>query len=748
MGRLIFEPQIPFALWIPLALASAGMIAAYALASRGRIAGRRRRAVLALMAVGAAVPLIVLLNPTWQDCVPPLPGKPLVTVLVDRSASMAVADAEPNGSRYAAANQFAAEAAKTLGSRFDVETCVFSERPQRISAEALAGQTPDGAATDLAAAIDDALAGERPQGQAVLLLTDGAHNQGAAVRVLESAARAKAMASPVFVKSFGGTAGVRDLDVSVPMPEELAFIGRKTPLAATLCSRGGLAGKAAVSLVLDGKPLERRDVELRPNGEVEATFEAVQEKPGLYRYEIRAEPMTGEATTVNNAATVLLRVTDRPVRVLLLEGKPYWDAKFLVRTLAADPSIELTSLVRMAEGRLWQRKIRREMAAEEKPAARDEWSVAKDAAKILAEPGALDAYQIVVLGRNAEVFLNRAAVAALRKWLTERDGSLVCYRGAPSSQIGESLGELLPIQWTPGREARFRTRWTQAGQSLRWLAADESAIESLPSMARVAAGQRASPLAVVLAAADGSEKEEPVITYQPVGGTGRTVVVEGAGMWRWAFLPPQHQERGDAYAHLWRSLIRWLVANVGLLPSEDYAIRADKVTFSASEPAAVTLLVRPERLGDGIPKVELTGKSLESPRIIAPTPLGEAPGQLRASFGRLPEGHYRVQLVVEKPAKDKMAAPAAAFDVRGNLKERLEVQARPDLLRAIAEQSGGEVLETADPGRFAERFERHLAQTRPDRIARSPAWDRAWVLAAALAIWGACWIIRRRSGLV
>jgi len=43
---------------------------------------------------------------------------------------------------------------------------------------------------------------------------------------------------------------------------------------------------------------------------------------------------------------------DQPVRVLLLEGKPYWDTKFLVRHLVADPSVALTSVVQLAEGRL------------------------------------------------------------------------------------------------------------------------------------------------------------------------------------------------------------------------------------------------------------------------------------------------------------------------------------------------------------------------------------------------------------
>ena len=65
-------------------------------------------------------------------------------------------------------------------------------------------------------------------------------------------------------------------------------------------------------------------------------FRVSQDKPGVYRYEVRAGPLPGEVSRSNNTAPLLLRVVDKPIRVLLLEGKPYWDAKFLMRTLIAD----------------------------------------------------------------------------------------------------------------------------------------------------------------------------------------------------------------------------------------------------------------------------------------------------------------------------------------------------------------------------------------------------------------------------
>jgi hypothetical protein len=89
-----------------------------------------------------------------------------------------------------------------------------------------------------------------------------------------------------------------------------------------------------------------------------------------------------------------------------------------------------------------------------------------------------------------------------------------------------------------------------------------------------------------------------------------------------------------------------------------------------------------------------------------------------------------------------------AFDLRGNLTERLDVSAQPNVMKWIAESTGGAVLESADPRLLARQFDEHLGRTRPERTAQTMAWDRWWVLIAAFAIWSAAWGLRRRSGLV
>jgi hypothetical protein len=133
-------------------------------------------------------------------------------------------------------------------------------------------------------------------------------------------------------------------------------------------------------------------------------------------------------------------------------------------------------------------------------------------------------------------------------------------------------------------------------------------LAALPTLASAAQVDRSKPLAVVLAhsvAPDGGA-ESPAVVYQPYG-TGRVVVIEGAGMWRWAFLAPQYQQQDEVYGGLWHSLLRWVTSGSGLLPGQKVSLRADKVSFATEEPASATLLLREEAGTGRPPQVELVG---------------------------------------------------------------------------------------------------------------------------------------------
>jgi hypothetical protein len=450
---------------------------------------------------------------------------------------------------------------------------------------------------------------------------------------------------------------------------------------------------------------------------------------------------------------------NEPIHILLLEGKPYWDSKFLMRTLAADPVIALDSVVRMAENRYLWRSLGNVADAKhaESPATapianegrQERWKVIGSAADVLADVNAIKPYQIVVLGRDTEVFLTETAITNIRQWISRQGGSLVCYRGSPAVQMGQKLAQVLPVQWSEASESRFHVQLTEEGQSLRWLGDLDDGLTGqvlgqLPSLATVSRVDKPRPLATILATASsaGAGERWPVVTCQSYG-SGRVVVIEGAGMWRWAFLPPQHQDYGQVYGALWQSVMRWLVSGQGLRPGQDQDLRCDKVIFEASESASATLLLSAEAANAGLPSVELRVAGEENAiGAFAPAVAGDDPGVFRIIFGKLPPGQYEARALGEGRSE-----ACTRFDVRAPVREQLELAARPDLMARIAEDSGGAVLRTGSGREVADLFETFQKHTQPERVRRVPAWDRWYVLLSVLGMWAVCWGVRRAGGL-
>jgi hypothetical protein len=753
MATLSFEPLIALALWLPLALTAAALLGWYAWRRPAAVTARRWAGILALMALGLILVLGILLNPTWVEPVAPPAGKPLLTVLVDESASMATPDAVGGQTRYHAAARLAQALSETAAERFEVRVRAFAGAVTAADAAGLAARQPRGAVTDLAAALTGSLAEERPQGQALVLLSDGIHNAGGGpAGVLDAARTARALACPVFPRTFGGDHAVKDLAVELRSPQELAYVGQQVAVAVRLHQRGLAGARATLALRRGGQEVERRQVPLPAAATAEVAFQVQRDKTGLYRYEVHAQPLPGEVSLVNNTAPLLLRVVDRPIRVLLLEGKPYWDNKFLMRTLSADPSVELDALVRMSATRVYHRTLSRASGAGPVPAedggpVRESWKVLSGPEALLAKDDGLRAYQVIVLGRDAELFLTDAVLAQLRAWLLRDGGCLVCYRGQPVAQVGQRLAQLLPVRWAPTRESRFRPSLTDRGRDLRWFPAtgpdpEAEAFGGLPTLATAARPEQPRPLAVVLATAGPTSPgaDSPVVTYQPYG-TGRVVTIEGSGMWRWAFLPPQQKSQDDVYRGLWHSLLRWLASSATLLPGQTMALRSDKVSFGMGEPATATLLLREDRAGGQVPAVELLGSGLDRPRTVTSVPLGDEPGAYRVVFGPLPEGQYEARVAGSGTAD-------AAFDVRSFSDEQLDLKARPDLMARIARESGGAVPESDSPGDLLARVQHHLEQARPAQVRRLSAWDRWWVLLGVFGVWAAAWAVRRSGGLV
>jgi hypothetical protein len=297
---------------------------------------------------------------------------------------------------------------------------------------------------------------------------------------------------------------------------------------------------------------------------------------------------------------------------------------------------------------------------------------------------------------------------------------------------------------------------TQQGRALNWLltgAPADDPLARLPSLAADNTVQSSKPLAVVLATstlADGTEV--PAVVYHPYG-TGRVMTIEGGGMWRWAFLPPQFQDQEKIYAGLWQSMMRWLTSDANLKPGQMCSLRAERIRFGTDEPATATLLVRDEKGGGRVPLVELQAINRAAGNAddvaaasYTPTPIGAEAGVFRVNFGTLPQGRYQAKVTGAQPDDP---SSRIIFDVRQYDQEELDLQARPDLMARIASESGGGVLSSSNPADdLRSQFKNEIARTHPPQIQFTSAWDRWWLLLGALGLWTTSWAVRRSGGLI
>ena len=750
MHELDFQPLIPSSLWLVLAIASAGTIGWYTLRRPVGVGRGRWLAMIALMSATVAVVLLLLLNPTYNHSIEPPGGKPVLTVLVDGSGSMATPDATAGITRFMAAYRVGSDIAHSLSDEFDVHAFEFDRSVKAIDTADLSTATPAGPSTDLEAAIKSATEREHAQGQAVVLLSDGIDNAGSVSRVLTAAQVAKSMSCPIYTETFGGDVQTNDLAIALHSSQDLAIIGQKLPLTATVTHHGVTSGRTVVTLLQEGKEVDHRDVLLDPTGPSDVHFMISQDKVGVYPYELRVQPMQGQTSLLETTASYVLRVVDQPVRVLVLEGKPYWDSKFFIRTLAADPAVAIDAITQVSDGRLMWRMISHSRDHARNNDVAETWKIIPDAKSVLSSVDRLAGYQIVVLGRDVGPFLGDEAIDNLRTWIAQQGGALVCYRGSPMDQRDPRLEKLLPVDWSSVEPSRSRMTLTDQGRTLNWVQGDSTGDDPLPRLPSLAGQQSVAvskPLAVVLATstlADG--KQTPAIVYHQYG-TGWVLTIEGSGMWRWAFLPPAYQDQEKVYSSLWQSMMRWLTSGGNLTPGQLFSLRTDQARFATDQLATATLLVREEKQKAIVPPIDLVMDG-PSPRkfTFSPSPIGAEPGVYRVNFGTLAEGKYQATI---RGAKDDDPSSKIAFEVRQYNQEDINLQARPDLMARIAMDSGGGVLSGAKPLiDLTSQFRANLSRAHPLQIEHTSAWDRWWVLLAALGLWSVTWAVRRSGGLV
>ena len=764
-------------LWPALALFGIGLLFLWYSYFRTPLAPRLRVLSFGLKALGLGLLLMCLLEPMWTST-RPREGANFFALMADNSMGLQIRDAGETRSRGEALREFLTsdqtEWQARLEQTFLVRRYVFDSRLQ--SSRNFGELSLDGHSSAIISSLRTLA--ERFQGQPLagaFLFTDGN-----ATDLPESGLDLPAL-PPIYPVLLGEDTSMQDVSVGKISVTQTAFEDAPVTVSATASAKN-LTGETVVArLKTEGRLVTEQTQQVKK--ESEELFFRFQVKPeqfGISFYElellVRNQVVAkAEATHHNNTRTITVDRGKGPYRILYVSGRPNWEYKFLNRSVAEDPQIELVGLIRIAKrepkftfrGRAGEssnplfrgfKKVDEETERYDQPVlirlnTKDEFELKGGFPKVAED---LYGYHAVVVDDLEAGFFTPDQMMLLQRFVSDRGGGFLMLGGADSLQDGNytrtPIGDMLPVYLDrvpeltrPIDQVKLdltREGWLQPWVRLRSTEDQErSRLENMAAMQVLNQLREAKPGASVLATVSSRSGETfPALAVQRFG-QGRTAVLTMGDFW----VSGMHDEQAqEDLAKAWRQMIRWLVADVPTQLALDakprvtdpdggvsLVLQARDKSFEPLENASVQIVIKPP--GEAGP---ITMEAEPSER--------EA-GTYTATFIPRETGAYTAIASVIDSEGIAVGEAQAGWASEPLAREFESLNPNRALLEEIARKTGGEVI-TLDrvPG---------MADSLPTKKApivetySFPLWHRGSVFLLAIGCFAAEWGLRRWKGL-
>ena len=657
-----------------------------------------------------------------------------------------------------------------LQENYDVRIYKFASAPSDVSAADLenAPQTPastqpasqpaERQQTDLAASMEKVMT-DIPVSQlaGVILLSDGRHN--AAKRPEELAGKLGLQGVPVCSVVMGGEKAPCDAAVmSVDSPDTV-YAKDKIYVSADV-KLDGLAGKSVRMTLFDGeKQVDTRTVIVPEKEDRFRTKVQLSDEPkdvGAHNYKLVVDSFEGEVFANNNEYPFTVSVTEDKTKLLVVEGRPRWEFRYLKNLFAdRDLSVKLQYVLLQPDqiaGRTERPKV---PASATRPAIEVEaTSLPGDAREPMKDEDVVKEwmkFDVVILGDVDPNALRPVDAEALRKFVVDRGGTLIVIAGAwhmPHNYVDSNLANLLPVTFKPlvrslapegkaapvpaAPEMSFRIALTAEGREsviMRQAVDRDENLRIWNSMSEIYWRypiEEAKPGASVLAYA---LPPSPPKFMEPSSAPGEAsddelaqrrreferknalIITQNVPMGQVMFLSFDRTWRmryreGDTYHHkFWGQVLRW--ATAGKLPAGTDFVKLG--TDRARYPAHANITVRAKVVKQDFSPVvseQMAVKVSSGQQLVLRRKLRYlpgSPGMYSSEIGELPTGTYRVEL--DSPD----ASAVLAADKTANVQkvwtefsvdpytpaEQVQLDADRGLPSRLASLTGGVVVEPA-----------------------------------------------------
>jgi hypothetical protein len=677
---------------------------------------------------GIALVLLLLLQPSRQEFLPPPTKERVALLALDTSLSMKQTDVD-RAARFDAAKNVLLESDAVTDDGFPGDPHIrlfeFSTDALPVPGSIL-NLAPHGTSTRLHRSVTTMLnapaAGEAIS--AMVLLTDG--HDFELINPVKTGAAARARNSPIYAVVIGQQGRVRDVSARITSFQPYCYVKQKASVSAALRLIGCEYESINVQLLRQGQVAQTKRVSAEEFQELPVEFEVVEPEVGQFEYEVRVLPIEDEVDAGNNSAITYLNVIDQQIRVLVIEGDPYWDTTFLQRSLMRNDKFNVDALIRYGEGRI--RAIRKspDQGDLQPPQTLDQFS----------------SYDLIVLGRAVDEVIGAEREMLLAQYVRDRGGTVVFARGRAFTDT-DAAGELEPVLWEESGQERVRIDPTAEGRSLsafRSLQDGDGGLDGLPELLDHRAAADTKPLTSTLAVGTSRDAgaPAPAIVHRRYG-SGQVVSIGVAGLWRWG-LNAKVEGVNTPFDRFWDQMILWLLAGRDFIPNRQFSFRPNSANILLGEKVYFRVTMRqPDPAVKSVPLTLFYGEQEIGRTTMGASDTGA--GRLTGEF--LPERTGRYRAVAKFPDGTTQESRFIVFTE--NLEET-EVATDVVGLRRLCESSGGRVIEPGDLSRLLKELTSEPAEVTP-KTRLKPAWNTPWVFYLAGLLFGADWVLRRRWGL-
>jgi len=570
----------------------------------------------------------------------------------------------------------------------------------------------------------------------IVLLSDGGQNMGEDPAL--SARRAAEIQAPIYSVGFGDPTPPRDVAVTSLLADEVVRKGDEVVVSVSLRNRGFGGSTVPVTLRMGDRVLARQNVTLAKDGQKqELNLSFTPDVAGAKTLTVSIPGQTGEITLSNNEKAWPIRIVDKKLRILYVEGYPRWEYRYLKNAILRDKTTLFSCILVEAD-----------------PSLGGEGN--QPIYGFPRDKKALFTYDIIIIGDVPRDFFSAADLKNVRAFVEERGGSLITMAGelfTPWQYRGTDLEAVWPVEVPASRREilfrdPFQLELTDAGarNPMMFLLPDvdrnRNLWHALPGMYWCGVVDRAKPGASVLAqhpTQTGTEGKIPLMAVQQVGeGTSFITLVDSTWQWRYRV--------GDKYFYrFWGQIVRSLTPHE--LPGANRSVRltADRSTYSLGERVVLRArLLTPNFLPVRLKEVMAELQRTDGQRF--PVKLDPVPGAAGVYSGEwLPSsaGAYKALLL---GPNGQRAESMTNVVIETSSLELDEPQQNEALLKRVAALSGGKYLLWSQaaglPGLIPDRHQEVATRIEHE------LWDAPLPVIVFILLLVTEWILRKRKGLL